>query len=232
MEKALNRFEFRKALQTILSAVDHVNAYIDKTKPWKLHKESEDESDQLIFLLVNMLKSITITFSPYIPFSSSEVFKALGIENYAWDDAKSIDYTLSGRHVNNVKLYRKIETKQIEELVNLLKRRTEQKDYIEYDEFAKVQLRVAKVLSAQRIKGSNKLLLLKVSLGDEERQIVAGIGKVYEPDELVGKNIVIVANLKPKKLMGYESQGMLLAAGDKPVLIVPEKEVKPGTKIS
>jgi methionyl-tRNA synthetase len=104
---------------------------------------------------------------------------------------------------------------------------------ITIDEFMKIQLKTAKVLSAERVPKSEKLIKLQVSLGTEQRQIVAGIGKRYEPDALVGKTIVIVANLKPAKLMGIESQGMVLAAGDADVrgLLTILEEVDPGTKV-
>ena len=101
------------------------------------------------------------------------------------------------------------------------------------DEFAKIHLKTAKVLSAERVPKSEKLIKLQVSLGSEQRQIVAGIGKKYEPESLIGKTIVIVANLKPAKLMGVESQGMVLAAGDQEVLglVTMLEEVAPGTKV-
>ena len=104
---------------------------------------------------------------------------------------------------------------------------------ITIDEFQKIQLKTAKVLSAERVPKSEKLLKLQVSMGAEQRQIVAGIGKKYEPDSLIGKTIVIVANLKPAKLMGIESQGMVLAAGDSEVrgLATIMEEVDPGTKV-
>ena len=104
---------------------------------------------------------------------------------------------------------------------------------ITIDEFMKIQLKTAKVLSAERVPKSDKLLKLQVSLGTEQRQIVAGIGKKYEPETLVGKTIVIVANLKPAKLMGIESQGMVLAAGDSEVrgLATFLEEIDPGTKV-
>jgi methionyl-tRNA synthetase len=104
---------------------------------------------------------------------------------------------------------------------------------ITIDDFMKIQLKTAKVISAERVPKSEKLLKLQVSLGTEQRQIVAGIGKKYEPDALVGKTIVIVANLKPAKLMGIESQGMVLAAGDADVrgLLTIQEEVDPGTKV-
>lgn len=104
---------------------------------------------------------------------------------------------------------------------------------ISFEDFGKIELRTAKILAAERIEGSEKLLKLKVSLGDEERQIVAGIGKTYDPEKLLGREIVIVANIAPRILMGHESHGMLLAASDEngPALLVPDREVPPGVSI-
>lgn len=104
---------------------------------------------------------------------------------------------------------------------------------ITFDYFKEIHLRVAKILTAERVEGSDKLLRLQVSLGQEERQIIAGIGRRYQPEELVGHEIVIVANLEPRKLMGLESQGMLLAADtpDGPALLQPDTEVLPGLPI-
>ncbi len=111
---------------------------------------------------------------------------------------------------------------------------------ITIDEFKKVEMKVAKVISAERVAGSEKLLKLMLDLGPEEkanlpagRQVIAGIGKAYEPETLVGKQIIVVANLEPRSLMGLESQGMVLAANAEsgPVLLMPEKEVNPGTEL-
>jgi len=104
---------------------------------------------------------------------------------------------------------------------------------ITIEEFAKIELKVGKVLEARHVEGSNKLIVMKVDTG-EERQLVAGIGKVYSPEELIGKSIVVVTNLQPVKLMGVESQGMLLAASDsegRPVIIAPERLAKEGSKV-
>lgn len=104
---------------------------------------------------------------------------------------------------------------------------------INFEEFQKVDLRVAKIIKAEKVEGSEKLLKLQIDLGDEKRQIIAGIQQFYKPEELVGREIVIVANLEPRVLMGLESNGMLLAANvnGKPVLLALDKEVPPGTEI-
>ena len=104
---------------------------------------------------------------------------------------------------------------------------------VTFDRFKEIELRVARIISAERVEGSEKLLRLRVSLGEEERQIIAGIGKKYSPDVLVGRQIIVVANLEPRMLMGFESQGMLLAADspDGPVLLQPDSEVLSGATI-
>jgi methionine--tRNA ligase beta chain len=104
---------------------------------------------------------------------------------------------------------------------------------ISFEDFKKIELRIGKILEVEKIEKSEKLLKLIVSLGSEKRQLVAGIGKFYKPEDLIGKEIVVVANLEPRKLMGVESQGMLLAADKEgePVILIPEKEVPPGTNI-
>jgi len=103
---------------------------------------------------------------------------------------------------------------------------------INYEDFKKIELRVAKVMAAERIDGSDKLLKLKIDLGDEQRQLVSGIAKSYAPEDLIGKEIIIVANLEPRQIMGLESQGMLLAADHaSPILLVPDKELPPGMEV-
>ena len=125
--------------------------------------------------------------------------------------------------------------KQEEEVSSLEDSKTEKKSeqLIGFEEFQRLDLRVGEISEAERVKGSNKLIKLKVNIG-EERTVVAGIGKVYRPEDLVGKKVVFVANLKPAKLMGIESQGMILAAGEESnlVLICPEGEVAVGVKVS
>ncbi len=107
-------------------------------------------------------------------------------------------------------------------------------ELIGIEDFLKLDLRLAKILSAEKVEGSDKLIKLKVSLGEEERTLVAGIAKHYTPDELIGKKIIMLANLKPRKLFGIESQGMVLAVsdGESMSLLIPEKDIKEGAKVS
>jgi len=105
---------------------------------------------------------------------------------------------------------------------------------ITFEEFKKIDLRVVKIIKAERVENSEKLIKLEVDGGEEKRQIVAGIGKYYKPEDLIGKEIIMVWNLEPRVLFGLESKGMLLAAknGEKPIILIPEKEVPPGSKVS
>lgn len=115
----------------------------------------------------------------------------------------------------------------------MVKERVKIKNMINFEEFQKIDLRVAKIIAVEKVEGSEKLLKLQIDLGKEKRQIVAGIQQFYQPEDLVGKEIVVVANLESRVVFGLESQGMLLAADDKgqPVILKPDKEVPPGTKI-
>ena len=107
------------------------------------------------------------------------------------------------------------------------------KNMISFEEFKKIDLRIARIIKAEKIEGSENLIKLEIDLGEEKRQILAGIQKYYQPEELVNREIVVVANLEPKKMMGMESQGMLLAADidGEPILLMPDKEVPPGATI-
>jgi len=231
IENYIENFEFRKALFTIISSVDFVNAYIDKIKPWNLIKYDKTLTKRKIYLIIQFIKSITIAFEPFIPFSSKKILNSIGIKNYNWETAKIILDSIRNYKISDIgNIYKKIENYQIEEILSMLNSRVI-KNYITYEEFSKVDLRVGKVISAERIEKSKKLLKLIVSLGNEKRQIVAGIGNEYNPEDLINKNVIIVSNLEPKKIMGIESQGMLLAAGEKPVILTTEKDVEEGSKV-
>jgi len=177
-------------------------------------------------------------FYPIIPFSAERLFKMLNADPVNWTNSGKENLN-AGHKLNNAEiLFPKIEDevieKQIEKLKGLNMNETAaDNDLITIDEFMKVQLKVAEVISVERIEKSEKLLKLKVVLDNEERQIVAGIAKSYSPEDLIGKKVMIVANLKPAKLMGHESRGMILALEREPgvheVLMV-NSIIKSGTR--
>jgi methionyl-tRNA synthetase len=253
----LDRLEFGKALEAIWELVQSTNQYIDKTAPWKLAKgmDTEEHLHEILFHLAAVLKTLGVLLYPFMPGKAEEILKQTGL---AWTPsgffpAAAIDWSdLPGRAIaKGVSLFPKIEiqpqgAKAVSDVPTPSQPTTTSiaaaapqvstpaaPAQITIDEFQKLQLKTAKVLSAERVPKSEKLIKLQVSIGTEQRQIVAGIGKKYEPESLIGKTIVIVANLKPAKLMGIESQGMVLAAGDSDVrgLATILEEVDPGTKV-
>jgi methionyl-tRNA synthetase len=257
----LSRLEFGKALEAIWELVQSTNQYIDKTAPWKLAKrpEAKERLDEVLLHLAAVLKTLGVVLYPFMPSKGEEIFRQIGL---AWNPsvffpAAAIDWNdLPGRTiVKGSSLFPRIEphtqgAKIVSDAMTSPQPTTAAHvptvaapqitssaapAQITIDEFMKIQLKTAKVLTAERVPKSEKLLKLQVSLGEgaEQRQIVAGIGKKYEPETLIGKTIIIVANLKPAKLMGIESQGMVLAAGDSEVrgLATIFEEVDPGTKV-
>ena len=174
--------------------------------------------------------------SPVIPFSSEKTFKMLNASPVAWDELGK-ENLKAGHQLNKAEIiFPKIEDEIIEKQVSKLGTGTESssaEEIITIDDFEKIKLKVAQIVEASRIPKSDKLIKLKVKLENEHRQVLAGIGKSYKPEDLIGKKVIIVANLKPAKLMGQESQGMVLAVendtGGLSILTVGEN-IKNGTR--
>jgi methionyl-tRNA synthetase len=231
----MDNYQLTDAVETVMTILALANKYFDECKPWLLAKQGETKRlGTVLYNVCEALKKVAIMFSPIMPNSSKEVLRRLGEQTQPnvqhLKEWKTLRFGQKIAH--GAPLFQKVELKS--------EQRTSQTvasdvRLLDIDEFRKVDLRVAKVLSAERIKGSEKLLRLTIDLGElGTRQIVAGIAKYYEPQQLVGKCIVIVANLKPAKLMGVESQGMLLAAhdNDQVKLITVDGGATPGSKIS
>ncbi len=220
IENYMDKLEIGKSLESVWNIISRANKYIDETMPWALAKD-ESKKQELATVMYNLaetLRIVSVLLRPYLAETPSKIWEQLGItDNTDWEDAKTFGLLKVGTKVKKGEnLFPRIEVKPKEEVKDLPKKEEAPKsnDYITIDDFEKVKLKVAKVLEAEKVEGSDKLLKLKVSLGNEERQIVAGIQKYYEPSELIGKKLVIVANLKPIKLKGIESCGMVIAAGD------------------
>nr|WP_199798418.1 methionine--tRNA ligase [Clostridium fermenticellae] len=224
LEDSMDKLRIPEALDTIWELVGKANKYIDETTPWILAKD-EDKKDRLgtvIYNLVESLRFISVCLVPFLPETSEKINKQLNVDIATWDSLASFDGTQAGNKVQKGDiLFPRIDVeKKIEELNRIKEqnkaaaKKTEMqpiKDQITIDDFEKIDLRVAKVLECESIKGAKKLLKFKVDLGGEQRQIVSGISKYYKPEELVGKSVIVVANLKPVKLMGEISQGMILS---------------------
>jgi methionyl-tRNA synthetase len=250
LEDGFVALAFRENLQLILSLVSLCDEYIDKAAPWQLAKNPENQG--LLRTVLNVtaraLRLLSVSIYPYMPRTAVQLSQQLGLavdfsgplpgSSYEWTAP------IAGTRIHKGPgLFPRIESKpQGANSVSETPAPSQPASspsplaappQITIDDFSKIQLKTAKVLTAERVPKSEKLLKLQVSLGTEQRQIVAGIGKKYEPESLVGKTIIIVANLKPATLMGIESQGMVLAAGDSDVrgLATILEEVDPGTKV-
>ncbi|HPD33703.1 MAG TPA: methionine--tRNA ligase, partial [Candidatus Kapabacteria bacterium] len=229
----LSKFRIKDAFFEIMNIARASNKFFNDEAPWKTIKTDPDYAAKTLYSCVQMIYNLSILFAPVIPSSSMKMQQALNIkkiqignntngeilQNY-WDLSKYPNIA-EGNPLNKLNVLfpiieDKIIAKQIEKLGISLNQQNNKKpepsNLISIDEFRKIHLRTAKIINAEKIEGSDKLVKLQIEIGAERRQIVAGIAKYYEPNELIGKNIVVVANLQPTKLFGQTSEGMLLAA--------------------
>jgi methionyl-tRNA synthetase len=201
--RAYERLDYRKAVSLILEISDLGNKYFQNNQPWELVKENKKETQKILTDCANIVKVLSIIIKPILPIFAKEVEKQLGLKDLKWPD---INKKIENRKIGKAKIVlRKIEKINL----NLPKKKMRNVD----DEFSKLNLKVAKVKSVSDHYKADKLILLNVDLGEETRQLVAGL-KPYYPDStvLVGKNIIVVTNLEHANLRGERSEGMLLAA--------------------
>lgn len=232
------RLQFNLILEGIWSMIGEANNYIARKEPWKLAKANPDELEHVMFNLWNALRMTALSIYPFMPDTAEKIWQQLGLKSLKdeaileWDWKPSYEIRIS----KGEQLFPRIEKKEEKQKPEQKKEKkmTEGvKELVAIDDFARVDLRVGRVIIAERVEKSEKLIKLKVDIG-EERQIVAGIGKSYAPDELTGIKVVVVTNLKPAKLMGVESHGMLLAATDEDgrvSVVTFDREVKQGARV-
>ena len=231
------RYRIRDGVNEIMNLARDGNKYFNDTEPWKTVKSDKERCGTTLKICLQTIYTLAELFSPVLPFSTEKLFIMLNSKPVDWKDCGKSQLK-EGHQLNQSEiLFPKIEDEKIEAQINKLPESETQKEKVEmitYDDFMKTQLRVAEVIEAENVKKSEKLLRLKVKLDNEERQVVAGIAKSYKPQDLIGKKVVIVANLQPAKLMGLESKGMILAVetkdGGLQVLTIPES-VNNGTRV-
>ncbi len=231
--KALETWEFKVASDAFMELASFGNVYFQNAKPWDLIKEDKDKAMKVVSSCIQIAKALMIFAYPVMPKSMKRIAKSIGLDldRCKLDDACKVDEFVE---LNKPEIpFEKVDDKKIEELQKVMEKRLKGDEYIDIDYFKKLDIRVGKVLEAEKIKGSKKLLKLKVDIGNEVRQIVAGIAKSYDPKDLIGRNVVVLANVKPAKIMGVESQGMLLAVDNngEAILIQPDRDVKPGLRV-
>lgn len=240
VRKLYGELAYNKILQKIWELVDTTNQYIDKTGPWNLAKtdEGKERLKTVMYNSAESLRVLGVLLNPFMPTSTESLMKQLGAETSIEDQGMiSINEwggLKPGSQTQKAKqLFPRIEDKQAKKILDELSEpKEDNKDsQITIDEFMKVELKTGKILEAEKVKKSKKLIQLKVDIGTETRQILAGIAGSYEPEDLVGRTVIIVANLKPAKLMGIESQGMVLAAGNDGKILLAGFDQEPGQGI-
>lgn len=224
VEASVEKLNIPEAIEHVFALIGRANKYIDETTPWILAKD-EEKKERLGTVLYNLIESLRISsvlLSSFLPDTSEKINKQINASKTDWASLASFDGTVAGTKVvkgNN--LFPRIDVdeklKELEAISEAQKAAIKKpitpiKEEITIEDFEKLDLRVVKVKDCEPVKGAKKLLKLKVDLGGEERQVVSGISKFYKPEDLIGKNVVLVANLKPVKLRGELSQGMILAA--------------------
>ena len=243
--KLISKYKFRDAALRVMNVARYANKYFDSSKPWETVTSNPRQCATTINLCLQTIRSLAILFEPFIPQASLRMWKMLNLQETpsgaGWESAATLAIEAGHELGTPEILFTKIEddiiAKHIAALpvpANAKTSPTNSKPVITIDDFKKLDLRTAKIVEAERVPKSEKLLKIQISLGTERRQVIAGIGQHYAPEQLVGRTVVVVANLAPAKLMGQESQGMILAASNdegKLTIITASEQISEGSLV-
>ena len=225
IEQSLERYRFREAQQELMNIARLGNKYLADEEPWKLIKTDVERVKTIMYVALQVATALAITSEPFLPFTSEKLKNILQLGTTAWEQVKQNPTALlpTGHKIGVATLlFEKIEdaaiAKQLERLENTKQANRQkaqvavapQKELISYDDFAKMDIRIGTILSAEKMPKADKLLILKVDTGIDQRTIVSGIAQSFNPEEIIGKRVTVLANLAPRKLRGVESQGMIL----------------------
>ena len=255
----MDNLNFSNALEEVWKLIRRTNKYVDETMPWILAKEEKTERlDTVLYNLSESLRIVSILIKPFMVKTSDEIRKQLGIEEeVVWDNAKEWGLLKEGskmekgdiifprldikvelerlNNANNALIEKRMAAKKMSKPEAEVTEEKEEEEEITIDDFSKVKLKVAEVIACEEHPKADKLLVLTLKVGDEERQVVSGIKQWYAPEDLIGKKVIVVANLKPVKLRGVESRGMVLAAQDadgKLTLLSTLEDIEDGSVVS
>jgi methionyl-tRNA synthetase len=234
----IESFQIKDATREMMKLAAVGNRYFDYSAPWRTIKENREQCDRTMATCARIVSALEIITYPFLPFTSRKIAKMLNLGRRNWAEASNpaVPYELGEVEILFEKLPEEIVIRERAKLAKKQQLLENKKELavITIDDFKKIDLRIARIKAAEAVPGTSKLVKLIVDLGTEERQIVAGIGSAYQPATLIGKEVVVVANLQPAKIRGVESSGMLLAAvdGTRIALVVPDQEVQPGTPVS
>jgi methionyl-tRNA synthetase len=226
IEEAYNSYKFREAIAETMNLARTGNRYFTETEPWKTRKENPEACGNTLYVCVQICAALSVLFEPVLPTATARLRNQLALPDAAgWDDV-SDSMIAAGTVISQGEiLFEKIEDDRMEKQVQLLEERAaassgSDKEYeplkkeTSFNKFSSIDLRAGKIKSAEKIKKSKKLIKITVDLGFEERTILSGIAEFFKPEEIIGKSVVVVANLAPKKMMGIESNGMILMGED------------------
>ncbi|AKD55857.1 methionine--tRNA ligase [Spirosoma radiotolerans] len=246
--QAIAQYKFREALGHLMDLARLGNKYLAETEPWKVVKTDPLRANTILNIALQISANLSIVCEPFLPFTSEKLRSQLNLtEHFNWTNAGRVDLLTEGHSLGKGELlFAKIEddeiNKQIQKLLNAkhmneLETKTVPalRDEITYDDFAKMDIRIGTITEAERVPKSDKLLKLRVDDGLGGRQILSGIAKHFAPEDIIGKQVTFLANLAPRKMMGFESQGMILMAEDrdgKLALIAPGEAVWNGGTVS
>ena len=247
VEQYLNVFKFREAQKEAMNLARIGNRYITECEPWKVWKTDPKRVETILNISLQLVANLAIAFEPFLPFSSEKLRKMINMPNFEWTQLRSTDLLKAGTQLGEPELlFEKIEDEVIERQLQKLadtKKANEEASYqaapikpeVSFDDFEKLDIRVGHILNCEKVKKSKKLLKFTIDDGSGvERTICSGIAAYYEPEQLIGKDVLFVANFAPRKMMGIESQGMILSAvnfdGSLNVTSLLGK-VKPGSQV-
>lgn len=241
----LYAYKIREAQSEAMNFARLGNKYLAETEPWKLAKTDPERVETIMHIALQITANLSQIFEPFLPESAAKLRKSLGLELLAWDEIGRMDLLQSNAQTENPGiLFQKIEDSFVESEVEALKASQApaaiesnfppQKETVEFDDFTKMDIRLGKILDAQRVPKADKLLQLLVDTGIDKRTIVSGIATHYSPEEVIGKTVSVLMNLAPRKIRGVESQGMILMAENEAgelSFVSPEKAFEAGGEI-
>ena len=231
LDEHIKAFAFDAALETIWEFVRRINRYVQETQVWTLAK-SDSRMGTILYNSLEALRVISVLISPFIPETAEKIQKQIGLTG-EFNTVAAWGHLPTGLKVKRGEpIFPRVDVKVPQQKQPKQQKTAKTPNLVSYADFQKLDLRVARILTAELIEGADRLLKLQVDLGTEQRQVVAGIAEHYTPDALVGKQVIIVANLEPATIRNVESHGMILAAsGESIVLATPEAEVPSGTEV-
>ena len=228
LESNIEHYHFREALKDAMNIARIGNKYLADTEPWKVVKTDPQRVGTILNIALQITANTAIAIEPFMPFSAAKILKMLSVEKFGWEQLGTMDLIAAGHKIGEpVLLFEKIEddviqrqldklaaTKEANAAAEVAQQIEPQKDAISFDDFQKMDIRVSTILAAEKVAKTKKLLKLTVDTGIDQREIVSGIAEYFTPEELVGRQVLVLVNLQPRELKGILSRGMILMAED------------------